>query len=164
MLTYMHCLQGKPIAFMQLEEKTHFVTEILCKAPHAVTDSLIGDCSRGGQRYSPNSLLLTARRDSAYHVGKDSLEREDDTTQSANRISRKIRNQTVDSRAKSMLQVPEVRPHRKSMYSTEFEMSHMRRKSPVRYMSKEKGSKSSSDSEVCELWGESPSFRQKVQE
>ena len=40
-LTNMHCLQGKPIAFMQLEEKTHFVTAILCKVPHAVTDSLI---------------------------------------------------------------------------------------------------------------------------
>ena len=40
-LINMHCLQGKPIAFMQLEEKMHFVTTILCKVPHAVTDSLI---------------------------------------------------------------------------------------------------------------------------
>ena len=40
-ISYMHCLNGKPIAFMRLEEPTHFVTAILCKVPHAVSDALI---------------------------------------------------------------------------------------------------------------------------
>ena len=40
-ISNMHCLNGKPISFMKLDERTHFVTAILCKVPHAVTDALI---------------------------------------------------------------------------------------------------------------------------
>ena len=40
-ITNMHCLNGKPIAFMRLEERTHFVTAIICKVPHAVSNALI---------------------------------------------------------------------------------------------------------------------------
>ena len=41
LLYNMRSLRGKPIAFLQMDARQHFLTAILCKVPHALTEELL---------------------------------------------------------------------------------------------------------------------------
>ena len=154
-ISNMHCLNGKPIAFMRLEERTHFVTAILCKVPHAVSDALI-------EEIVPN--VAKATQLTVYSAQLDETkEGKNNPPQSSDRIPRALRDEVLDSRTESVFQVSKVRAHCESLHSLIPKMSNMRGDPLIGCMSKEQRPKHRTKGEVCQLRGGPPGVKQAMQ-
>ena len=160
-ISNMHCLNGKPISFMKLDERTHFVTAILCKVPHAVSDALIEEIVPNVAKATRlNCVFCSNGRGCPDHVGQDPMEGKDNPP---DRLSRLLRSKGLDTGTEPVFQRSEVRAHCQSLHGPTSKVSNLWGYPLVRCMPEKERSELRSKGEVRQLRGRPPGVEQAMQ-